>query len=65
MNQTLKKAILEVEALPEADQEELGLTLLHMAARKRMNAKLAESEAIGGATPHEEVLANFKAKYGF
>lgn len=56
MNQTLKEAILEVEALPEAEQEELARALLKMAARKRIDALLAESEAEGGATPHEEVL---------
>jgi hypothetical protein len=49
MNQTLKEAILEVEQLPEAEQEELAEALLVMAARKRIDAKLAASEAQGGS----------------
>ena len=65
MNQTFQKAVLEVEALSEADQEELGRTLLQMAARKRIDAKLAESEAKGGAIPHQEVFASFRARHGF
>ena len=55
MNKALKDAIREVEALPEADQEELAQALQHMALRKRIDAKLAKAEARGGATPHEQV----------
>lgn len=62
MNQTLKEAILEVEALPEAEQEELAQALLRMAARKRIDALLAESEAEGGEIPHEEVLDRLLSK---
>jgi hypothetical protein len=40
MNQTLKKAIREVEALPEDEQEELGRALLDMALRKKIDARL-------------------------
>jgi hypothetical protein len=64
MNQTLKQAIREVEALPEAEQEELAQALLTMAARKRIDAKLAEAEARGGSTPHAEVMAKLMKKYG-
>ena len=64
MNQTLKHAIEEVEALPEAEQEELAQALLAMAARKRIDAILAASEAEGGEIPHEEVVARLKARYG-
>ena len=56
MNQTLKHAIEEVEALPEAEQEELAQALLKMIVRKRIDAELAASEARGGATPHEEFM---------
>ncbi|MEO3998152.1 hypothetical protein [Mesorhizobium sp. CAU 1732] len=56
MNQTLIDAIKEVEALPDAEQEELGRELLRLAARKRIDAVLAESEAHGGETPHEEFM---------
>lgn len=63
MNQTLKKAILEVEALPEAEQEELAQALWKMAVRKKIDAKLAEAEERGGAIPHEEVVARIRARY--
>lgn len=64
MNQTLKDALKEVEALPEEEQEELAQALLKMAVRKRINAKLAAAEARGGATPHEEFMAELRARYG-
>ncbi|MBX9452587.1 MAG: hypothetical protein ACT6RL_04460 [Neoaquamicrobium sediminum] len=64
MNQTLKDAIKEVEALPEAEQEEIAQALLVMAARKRIEAKLAAAEARGGRIPHEEVVARLRARYG-
>jgi len=63
MNQSLKDAIREVEALPEAEQEELAHALHVMAARKRIDAKLAEAEARGGSIPHEEVVAQLRAKH--
>lgn len=56
MNKALKDAIREVEALPESDQEELAQALLTMAARKRIDAELAASEAEGGKIPNEEVF---------
>jgi hypothetical protein len=62
MNKTLKEAIREVEALPEADQEELGQALQRMALRKQIDAKLAKAEARGGATPHAEVVARLKSR---
>lgn len=64
MNQTLKDAIREVEALPEAEQEELAQALLAMAARKRIDAKLAAAEARGGRTPHDEFMAELRSRYG-
>lgn len=63
MNQTLKNAIREVEALPEAEQEELGRALMDMAIRKKIDAELAASEAEGGEIPHEEVAARIRARY--
>ena len=56
MNKALKEAIREVEALPQADQEELAQALLTMAARKRIDAELAASEAEGGEIANEEVF---------
>jgi hypothetical protein len=64
MNQTLKQAIREVEALPENEQEELAKAILDMTWRKRIDAELAASEAEGGEIPHEEVVAKLRAKYG-
>ena len=63
MNQTLKNAIIEVEALPEAEQEELGRALMNMALRKKIDAILAEAESEGGETPHEQVVARLRARY--
>lgn len=63
MNQTLQGAIREVEALPDADQEELARALMDMAVRKRIGARLAVAEARGGATPHAEFLADLRARY--
>ena len=63
MNQTLKDAIREVEALPEDEQEELAQALLAMAARKRIDAMLSQSEAEGGEIPHQEVEARMRARY--
>jgi hypothetical protein len=64
MNQTLKDAIKEVEALPEAEQEELAQALLVMAARKRIDAELAAAEAEGGEIRHEEVFRELQKKFG-
>jgi hypothetical protein len=64
MNQTLSDAIKEVQALPDTDQEELGRELLRLAARKRIDAVLAASEAEGGEIPHAEVVARLRARYG-
>jgi cell division FtsZ-interacting protein ZapD len=64
MNQTLQKALREVEALPEADQEELARALLNMALRKKIDAKLAAAEAGGGSTPHDEFMAELRSRYG-
>lgn len=64
MNQTLKEAILEVEALPEAEQEEIARALLKMAARKRIDALLAESEAEGGEIPAADVFEKLRQRYG-
>lgn len=64
MNQTLKDAIREVEALPEDEQEELARALMEMALRKRIDAELAAAEAEGGETPHEEVFLELRRKFG-
>lgn len=64
MNQILKAAIAEVEALPEAEQEELAQAILDMAWRKKVEAKVARAEAKGGSTPHHEFMAELRAKYG-
>jgi hypothetical protein len=64
MNQTLKKAIREVEALPEDEQEELGRALLDMALRKKIDALLAEAESEGGEIPADEVFRDLRQRYG-
>jgi len=64
MNQTLKNAILEVEALPEAEQEELGRALMDMALRKKIDARLEAAVKLGGSTPHDEFFVELRARYG-
>ncbi len=64
MNQTLNEAIQAVEALPEADQEELARKLRSMALRKKIDAMLAEAEAEGGETPQEEVFDRISRRHG-
>lgn len=56
MNQTLKNAIREIEALPESEQEELAQAMLDLAIRKKIDAELAAAEAEGGEMPHDEVF---------
>ena len=46
MNQTLKKAIREVETLPEAEQEELGRALMKMAAQKERQKMIAQLSGV-------------------
>ena len=64
MNQTLKNAIRQAEELPESEQEELGRALMDMALRKKIDARLAAAEARGGSTPHDEFMAELRARYG-
>jgi hypothetical protein len=63
MNQTLKNASREAEALPDAEQEELGRALMDMALRKKIDAKLAEAEAEGGEIPSEQVFEELRQRY--
>lgn len=63
MNQTLKKAISEVSELPEADQDEIALEMIDLAARKRIDAMLRAAEKRGGETPSDVVFANFKHRF--
>lgn len=62
MNQILKRAVTEVEGLPDKEQEELGHALMEMALRKKLDAIFAASEAEGGETPHDEVFDKLLAK---
>lgn len=64
MNQTLKDAIREVEALPEKEQEELARALMEMAARKKLDARLDAALARGGRTPQDEFFTELRARYG-
>ncbi|OJU00808.1 MAG: hypothetical protein BGN87_22500 [Rhizobiales bacterium 65-79] len=64
MNQTLKEAIRAVEALPEAEQEELAQALRRMALRKKVEAMLAEAEAEGGEIPQDEVFDRVLRRHG-
>jgi hypothetical protein len=63
MNQTLSKAISEISALPEADQNDIALEMLDLAARKRIDAMLRASEERGGETPHDTVIAELRRRY--
>jgi hypothetical protein len=63
MNQTLSKAISEITALSEADQDEIALEMLDLAARKRIDAMLRESEERGGSTPSDVVFAQLKRRF--
>lgn len=64
MNQILKDAIREVEALPETEQEELARELMAMAARKKIDARLEAALKRGGATPQDEFFAELRTQYG-
>jgi hypothetical protein len=64
MNQTLKDAIRAVEALPEAEQEELAQKLRSMALSKKIEVMLAEAEAEGGETPQDEVFDRILRRHG-
>ena len=64
MNQALKDALIEVEALPEAEQEELARALMTMAVRKKIDARLAAAEQRGGAMPQDEFFAESRTRYG-
>jgi hypothetical protein len=63
MNQTLSKAISAITSLPEADQDEIAMEILDLAARKRIDAMLRESEERGGETPHDAVVAEIRSRY--
>ena len=63
MNQTLSRAISEVASLPDADQDEIALEMIDMAARKRIDAMLLASEQRGGETPHDVVMAELRRRY--
>ena len=56
MNAIVKKALVELEALPLADQEELGQTLYELALRRKVAALLIAAEARGGETEHDELV---------
>jgi hypothetical protein len=64
MNQTLKRALQVLQSLPQADQEKLAQAFLNMALRKTIDAELAAAEARGGETPHAEVMAELRSRYG-
>lgn len=65
MNERLRLAMEEAEQLSEKAQDEIALTVRKMAAIKRIEDHLAESEAEGGAIPNDEVFAEIKARHGF
>jgi hypothetical protein len=62
VNQILTKAINEVSALSEDDQKEIALQILDLAARKRLDAFLAASEARGGSTPSDQVFRDLRSR---
>lgn len=63
MNQILSKAISDVSALSEADQNEIALEMIDLAARKRIEAMLVESEKRGGRTPADEYFKELRSRY--
>ncbi len=63
MNQILSKAISDVSALSEADQNEIALEMIDLAARKRIEAMLARSEELGGYTSSEQFFTELRARY--
>jgi hypothetical protein len=63
MNQTLSRALSEIASLPESDQTEIALEMLDLAARKRIDALLRESEERGGEKPHDVVVAELRSRY--
>ena len=63
MNQTLSRAISAVTSLPDADQDEIALEMIDLAARKRIDAMLLASEQRGGETPHDVVMAQLRSRY--
>ena len=62
MNQTLEKAVSLARTLPDADQEDLGKELIRLAEEKRIDARLAEAEASGDPTSHDEFWAGVDAR---
>ncbi len=62
MNQILTKAINEVSALSEDDQNEIALQILDLAARKRLDARLTLSEARGGSIPSDQVFKELRSR---
>lgn len=63
MNQSLKDALREISALPDDDQEEIAQAILVMAARKRIDSRLAASEARGGNTEHHAFMTELRSRY--
>ncbi len=63
MNAILKQTLDALEQLPEAQQQELAARFQSMVARARIDAMLAEGEARGGETPHDQFFAELKALY--
>ncbi len=63
MNQILSKAISDVSALSEADQNEIALEMIDLAARKRIEARLALSEEMGDYMPSAQFFKELKARY--
>ncbi len=62
MNQILTKAINEVSALSDDDQNEIALQILDLAARKRLDALLAAAEQRGGSTPSGQVFKDLRSR---
>ena len=62
MNQTLEKAVSLARTLTDADQEDLGNELIRLAEEKRIDARLAESEASGNPISHDEFWADVDAR---
>ena len=65
MKSSTKPAMPPAEFEADLTEDEISALLSDPDYRRKIDALLAESEAIGGATPAEEVFAELRARYGF
>jgi hypothetical protein len=64
VTRTLEKALEELRALPEEQQEALVGRIEDLIARAKIDAKLAVSESRGGEMAADDFFAQLRAEYG-